>query len=332
MIRRSSEKRPAPATRGARPGAIRPGVRTGGGMRRTRSIRRASAGLTPIRAGALLVALVAAAALYGLASSDAFTARRMTVTGTTWTPEADVLAALAVPSDQNVFTVRTGDLAGRLALIPSIKGASVTVSLPDEVHVSVDERQALVVWKVGDRRFLVDADGLLFAELGENPPEAVAALPVIDDAQLFSIQLDVGSRLDPVVLDAALRLGSLTPADVGSAARSLTLRVDDANGFTMRTQARRTGPPSSASTRRPSAPPISSPARCGCSAACWPAARTRWTGSSSRTTTAAPTSRGPRRSRRPSPSRRRSRSRPGSRRHEGRRERGRSRCWWARVW
>ena len=205
-------------------------------MRRTRSIRRASAGLTPIRAGALLVALVAAAALYGLASSDAFTARRMTVTGTTWTPEADVLAALAVPSDQNVFTVRTGDLAGRLALIPSIKGASVTVSLPDEVHVSVDERQALVVWKVGDRRFLVDADGLLFAELGENPPEAVAALPVIDDAQLFSIQLDVGSKLDPVVLDAALRLGSLTPADVGSSARSLTLRVDDANGFTMRSR------------------------------------------------------------------------------------------------
>jgi cell division septal protein FtsQ len=205
-------------------------------MRRTRSIRRASAGLTPVRAGALLVALAAAAALYGLASSDAFTARRVTITGTTWTPEADVLAALAVPADQNVFTVRTGDLADRLARFPSVKGASVTVSLPDEVHVNVDEREALVVWKVGDRRFLVDADGLLFAELDENPPEAVAALPVIDDAQLFSIQLDVGSKLDPVVLDAALRLGSLTPADVGSSARSLTLRVDDANGFTMRTR------------------------------------------------------------------------------------------------
>jgi cell division septal protein FtsQ len=236
MIRRPSEKRPTPATRGARPGAIRAGVRPGGGMRRTRSVRRASAGLTPVRAGALLVALAAAAALYGVSSSDAFSARRMTVTGTTWTPEADVLAALAVPADQNVFTVRANDLANRLAQFPSIKGASVTVSLPDEVHVNVDERQALVVWKVGDRRFLVDADGLLFAELGENPPEAATALPVIDDAQLFSMQLDVGSKLDPVVLDAALRLGSLTPADVGSSARSLSLRVDDANGFTMRSR------------------------------------------------------------------------------------------------
>ena len=43
-------------------------------------------------------------------------------------------------------------------------------------------------------------------------------------------------RADPVTLDAALRLGSLTPADVGSGARALVLRVDDANGFTMRTR------------------------------------------------------------------------------------------------
>ena len=48
--------------------------------------------------------------------------------------------------------------------------------------------------------------------------------------------LDVGSTLDPVTLDAALRLGSLRPADVGSGARNLVLRLDDQNGFTMRTQ------------------------------------------------------------------------------------------------
>ena len=69
-----------------------------------------------------------------------------------------------------------------------------------------------------------------------DPPEAAAALPVIDDTRISSTVLGVGSRLDPVTLDAALRLGSLTPADVGSGARSLVLRVDDENGFTMRTQ------------------------------------------------------------------------------------------------
>jgi cell division septal protein FtsQ len=236
LIRRSSGKRPSPASRTGRPAAIRTGVRPGGGVRRTRPIRRASAGLTPVRAGALLVVLAAGAAIYGLASSDAFTTRHTTVTGVAWTPEAEVLAALALPADQNVFTIRTGDLAGRLTVIPAIKGATVTAALPDEVRVDVDERDALLVWKVRDRRYLVDADGLLFAELGAAPPEAAAGLPVIDDARVASIGLGVGSTLDPVALDAALRLGSLTPADVGSAARSLVLRVDDVSGFAMRTE------------------------------------------------------------------------------------------------
>jgi hypothetical protein len=46
----------------------------------------------------------------------------------------------------------------------------------------------------------------------------------------------VGSTLDRVDLDAATRLGSLTPADVGSAAESLLVFINDANGFTIRTR------------------------------------------------------------------------------------------------
>ena len=59
-----------------KPSALRPGAHPGGGVRRTRPVRRASAGLTPVRAGALLALLVAAGALYGAGSSAAFAARR----------------------------------------------------------------------------------------------------------------------------------------------------------------------------------------------------------------------------------------------------------------
>jgi cell division septal protein FtsQ len=235
MNLRGPGKRSAPATRSVKPAALRPGARPGGGVRRTKPVRRASAGLTPARAGALLVMLAAGAAIYGLASSDAFTAARTTVTGLTWTSRDEVLKTLAIPGGTSVFTIRTGELENRLAQIPAVKGAGVSVALPDEVRVDVDERQALVVWQVGDQRFLVDGEGLLFAELGGGAPEAAAKLPVIDDGRLASTGLGVGSRLDPVTLDAALRLGSLTPANVGSAARSLGLRVDDQDGFTMQT-------------------------------------------------------------------------------------------------
>jgi cell division septal protein FtsQ len=225
-----------PAARPVRPSALRPGARQGGTGRRTRPIRRASAGLSPTRAGALLALIASIAAMYGLAASDAFTITGTTIEGATWTSTTLIEEVMAVPARQNAFTVQTGDLERRIDVIPSVKSSRVAVALPGQLLVSVDERVPLVVWKIGARRFLVDREGTLFALLGEDAPEATAALPVIDDARMTSQPMQVGDVLDPVTLDAALRLGSLTPADVGTAAKALVLRVDDANGFTMRTR------------------------------------------------------------------------------------------------
>lgn len=184
-----------------------------------------------------MLALVAgAAAVYGLASSDAFAVRRTVVSGVTWTPEAAVLAAMAMPEGENVFTIRTAELARRVVAIPAIASATVTVALPDEVRVAVAERKALLAWGIGEHSYLVDGEGRLFAELGSEPPASAADLPVVVDARIASTVLGLGSTLDPVTLDAALRLGSLSPADVGSGASDLVLRVDDGNGFTMRTR------------------------------------------------------------------------------------------------
>ncbi|HEY3333728.1 MAG TPA: FtsQ-type POTRA domain-containing protein [Candidatus Limnocylindrales bacterium] len=226
-----------PSATGARPRkpvALRPGARPGGGIRRTKSVRRASAGLTPVRAGAALAILVAAGGLYGAMSSDLFVAHATVVAGNTWTTDDAILAALAVPAGTNVFTVKTSDLEARLELLPAVAGATVGIALPDQVRVQVTERQALLAWKVGQHTFLVAADGTLFGELGKDAPEAAATLPLLVDRRLASATLRVGSVLDPVTLDAALRLGSLTPADIGSAGNAIHIRVDDQNGFVLR--------------------------------------------------------------------------------------------------
>jgi hypothetical protein len=216
-----------------KPAALRPGARPGGGVRRTKPVRRASAGLTPVRAGAALALLVAAGGLYGAVSSDLFNARATEVRGNTWTADDAILAAMAVPAGQNVFTVKTSELEARIEALPSVAGAEVSVVLPDGLAVEVAERTALLGWRVGDRTFLAGADGMLFAELaGDAPPDA-AALPRIVDARAESAGLGVGSIIDPVAFDAALRLGSLDAADVGSTASSLAIRVDDTNGFVL---------------------------------------------------------------------------------------------------
>ncbi len=227
MIRRGDARRAVPAVRPIRSGSGR------GGAGRSRGIRRRSAGLTPVRAGALLVLLAGILGLYGLPGSGAFTARHTTVTGATWTPQDAILAALAIPSSQNLFTVSSTALASRLADIPAIRTTHVMVALPDEIRVAVTERQALVIWRIGSHRYLVDDTGYLFGELGDSPPAAAAAMPVIEDARSVAAALSVGTSIDPVTLDAALRIGSLTPADLGSAAKGFTIRVDDKDGFTV---------------------------------------------------------------------------------------------------
>jgi cell division septal protein FtsQ len=195
-------------------------------------VRRRSAGLTPTRAGALLALIAAIAGMYGAASSDAFAVRSTVVTGTHWTPEDAVVAAMAIPSGQNLFRLRTDEIERRIAQLPSIRSSNVTAALPDTVRVAIQERQALLAWQAGDQRFLVDDTGYLFAALAADDPRG-ADLPIIEDHRQAATILGVGSTLDPVTLDAALRLGSLTPADVGSAASHLRIRVDDTDGFTV---------------------------------------------------------------------------------------------------
>lgn len=233
MFRRQPANRRPAGARPVKPSALRPGARPGGGVRRTKPVKRRSAGLTPVRAAAALALLAAIGGLYGAIASDLFSARTTTVSGNTWTSEDQVLAALAVPAGQNVFTVKTWELEGRVEQLPAVAGATVTVALPDQLHVDVAEREALLAWVVDDHTYLVDGDGALFTELGEDPPEEADALPHIVDRRDAGRALAVGSVLDDVTLDAALRLGSLTPEQIGSQAERLSMRLDDLNGFVL---------------------------------------------------------------------------------------------------
>ncbi len=206
----------------------RPRGRTGGHARRSRPIRRASAGLSAVRAGAALAMLASAGAIYGLAASPAFAFANLELIGVRFTDPAAVQGRLAIPEGANLFGLRTEVLEASLADLPTVLGASVEVRLPDTVAVSIQEREPILVWKIGDRRFLVDREGALFAEV----PDA-RGLRIMDDRRAASVGLGLGSRLDPVDLDAAARLGALRPSDVGSRAQAFRVIINDENGFVL---------------------------------------------------------------------------------------------------
>ena len=205
--------------------------RVGGHARRTRRVRRASAGLSPLRAGAGLAMLLSAAAIYGVSASSAFgfDPVRLRVDGLHYTDEAALTASLAIPAGTNLFSLSTEPVASRVMQLTTVAGVDVAVQLPDTLAVRVREREPILVWAVGDRRYLVDRAGVLFAEAPAG--SAGSALPTLTDRRAGSVALAVGALLDPIDLDAATRLGSIRPADVGSAAATLGVAVTDENGF-----------------------------------------------------------------------------------------------------
>jgi cell division septal protein FtsQ len=221
-VRRTSAARPA----GRRPVAATP-------QRRTPTVRRASAGLTPVRAGALLALLVSGAAVYGMANSTAFDYARLRLEGATFTAAADVEAALEEVRGTNLFQLRTDPLAAAIGDLGTVREASVRVALPDTLVVQVAEREPILVWRIGARDYLVDDEGQLFARVGEDPPGGVAGLPVIEDRRAASAGLSVGRSVAASDLDAATRLASLVPSDVGSTAAGLDVVVSDVNGFSI---------------------------------------------------------------------------------------------------
>ncbi len=180
--------------------------------------------------------LLSAGAAYGVGNASAFSFGHIVLEGAAFTDPEAIESALDDVRGANLFGLRTAPLEADLRELPTIRGAEVSVRLPDSLVVRVEERTPILVWRVGARRYLVDADGRLFARLGEDEAQTAdaAALPVVEDRRATSAGLSVGSKLEAVDLDAATRLASLKPADVGSEAKSLSVVVGDANGFIVR--------------------------------------------------------------------------------------------------
>jgi hypothetical protein len=220
--------------RGSGRGRARPAGTSPGTFLGRRRLPRVGRIVTPARAAGLL-GMLASGFLFTLATGPtAFGLSRTDIPELTWTERLAIAATLDLPEGGNVFRLDTAPLEAALRTLPGVAAADVSVQLPEgAVVVRIEERRPVLVWQVRDRRFIADSEGVIFAEV-----DAAAALPagvaVVDDRRQGAIsRLAIGRRLDPVDLDVATRLGSVTPADVGSAATELKLAATDNDGFVL---------------------------------------------------------------------------------------------------
>src|SRR5262249_49412064 len=107
-----------------------------GTPRRRPRVRRASARLSPIRAGAILAMLLSAGAIYGLGAPPVFGSGRLDISGASLTAESAIRDRVALTDGTNLIGLSTGPIVDRLRELPTVGDASVSVGLPDVVHVA----------------------------------------------------------------------------------------------------------------------------------------------------------------------------------------------------
>ena len=175
-----------------------------------------------------LLTLVTGPTAFGLSRTD--------LPDLAWTEAPAMVTALALPDGGNVFALDTAPLETALEALPGVASAEVTVALPDAaVVVAIQERAAILAWEVGNRRYIADASGTIFAEVDDDAalPDAVV---VVHDERAASVgKFAIGGHIAPVDLDVATRLGSLGPGDVGSTASALRVAVTDIDGYLVST-------------------------------------------------------------------------------------------------
>lgn len=196
-------------------------------------LRRPGRVVTATRAAGLLGMLACGFAYTFVTGPTAFALSRTDLPALTWTDPQLVRDALGLTEGGNVFRLDTAPLEAALRALPAVAAADVSVNLPDAaVVVSIEERSPVIAWQLGDTRFIADREGVVFATT-----TADAALPagvtLVDDRRTggLGVQLAIGGHVDAVEFDVATRLGSLTPADVGSSAERLRVVITDLDGF-----------------------------------------------------------------------------------------------------
>jgi hypothetical protein len=166
----------------------------------------------PVRAASAVLTVACFVALVGLALGPYFSVRAVTVEGAHHlTPDAvrtqsELLGA-------KLFQASAARARERILLMPAARDARVELALPDAATVTVFERVALGRWISGGSEWFIDAEGVVFGSV-----DASAA----PDARVSDERASrrAGDRIDPALVQAAMRLARVPTGDLRADATS----------------------------------------------------------------------------------------------------------------
>ncbi len=176
--------------------------------------------------------MACAAALLLVAAANLVTIDQVTVSGARHV-SAEAAASQSGLAGATTFLASAAEARARLRALPAVRDARVEILLPSTAHVVVIERGAVGRWVASDNvEWFIDAGGILFPSLDRaSAPE----LRVFDERGPRMPE----ERIEPVLVDAALRLAALAPGELRPDATGLRVVVTGgADGLVLRTAAK----------------------------------------------------------------------------------------------
>ncbi|MEU2349323.1 FtsQ-type POTRA domain-containing protein [Modestobacter sp. NPDC049651] len=128
--------------------------------------------------GAAVVVVAAGLVAWVVLGSSLLAVRTVRVDGVTALPADQVARASGIRTGTPLVRVDTAAAAARVRELPQVAGVAVDRGWPHTVVVTVTERVPVAVVVAGDRRELVDRDGIVFDTVTGDPPAGVVPLDV----------------------------------------------------------------------------------------------------------------------------------------------------------
>lgn len=124
------------------------------------------------------------------------------------------ISAISGLIGQNILTIDTGAIARAIEQVPLVKRVVVSRQFTaQELVVLIEERQPSAIWQVKGAKYLVDDEGVVFQQAA-----SAANMTTITDMDGKSLEL--GTRIDPRVIQLALKLTEALPLEMGTSAKS----------------------------------------------------------------------------------------------------------------
>ncbi|HPU01351.1 MAG: FtsQ-type POTRA domain-containing protein [Firmicutes bacterium] len=168
-----------------------------------------------LKAAALLVVFLGAGLLLFKAGEACCRVKEIAVTGNVRLSSAELIEQSGIRKGTSLLLLQDDSIEQKLALLPEVRAVEVRRRFPSTVQITVEERTAAASLLAQNRFWLLDREGVVFAEQA-HPAENLPVITGVEEDELGMGQALAGEKGAAlrVFLEALSRLPLLEPAEL----------------------------------------------------------------------------------------------------------------------